>query len=506
MKQSLLMQQVVGFSLVAITSVVTITALALWHVEQVGDNMTMVHREAVVPLHELRKMERAVVMQELLMLRFSAQADSPTLASRGGEVKKLQKQVQDVFAIFVKDWSMSTQEETAQLLKRVGVFEQQSRREQKAIGELKADIPALERAIEALLEVPVVSQRAQDPQRAHRDVAALTDRVRAAVAELALLQQEEIGYAVAESEREVKSVKWQLVLAGGLVIVLAIVFAVYLGKRLTDPIRSAVASIAAAARQQEATAREIATTTAEIGATSTEISATSKELGRTMEEVAAVAEKSADLAGSGQAALVQMGETMRHVGEAATTINAKLGALSEKAANINQVVVTIAKVADQTNLLSLNAAIEAEKAGEYGRGFSVVASEIRRLADQTAEATGDIEQIVREIQSAVSAGVMGMDKFSEEVRRGMQEVQQVAGQLSQIIQQVQAQAGRFEAVNEGMQVQATGAEEISQTLLHLSESAQQTVESLEQLNGAVANLSEVAHGSGGGGRLATARA
>ena len=135
--------------------------------------------------------------------------------------------------------------------------------------------------------------------------------------------------------------------------------------------------------------------------------------------------------------------------EAAGSINAKLAVLNEKAGNINQVVTTITKVADQTNLLSLNAAIEAEKAGEYGRGFLVVATEIRRLADQTAVATYDIEQMVKEMQSAVSAGVMGMDKFSEEVRRGMQEVQQVGGQLSQIIQQVQALAPRFEAVNEG---------------------------------------------------------
>ncbi len=112
-------------------------------------------------------------------------------------------------------------------------------------------------------------------------------------------------------------------------------------------------------------------------------------------------------------------------------VNAKLAILNEKAGNINQVVVTIVKAADQTNLLSLNAAIEAEKAGEYGRGFAVVATEVRRLADQTAVATYDIEQMVREIQSAVSAGVMGMDKFSEEVRRGMAEVRQVGEQLSQ---------------------------------------------------------------------------
>ena len=67
-----------------------------------------------------------------------------------------------------------------------------------------------------------------------------------------------------------------------------------------------------------------------------------------------------------------------------------------------------------------------------------MAAEIRRLADQTAVATYDIEQTVKEIQAAVSAGVMGMDKFSEEVRRGVHDVQEVGGQLSQIIQQVQA--------------------------------------------------------------------
>jgi methyl-accepting chemotaxis protein WspA len=156
-------------------------------------------------------------------------------------------------------------------------------------------------------------------------------------------------------------------------------------------------------------------------------------------------------------------------------------------------VTTITRVADQTNLLSLNAAIEAEKAGEYGRGFAVVATEIRRLADQTAVATYDIEQMVREIQSAVAAGVMGMDKFSEEVRRGMQDVQQVGVQLSQVIQQVQA-APRVESVNEGMQAQASGAEQITQALGQLSEAAQQTVDSLRQSGLAIDELNQVAIG------------
>lgn len=259
-------------------------------------------------------------------------------------------------------------------------------------------------------------------------------------------------------------------------------------------VTTSIQDIAATSKEQQATASEIAATTTEIGATSKEISATSKELVRTMTEVASVAEETAQLAGNSQDALTRMETTMRHITEAAGSINAKLSVLNEKAGNINQVVTTITKVADQTNLLSLNAAIEAEKAGEYGRGFSVVATEIRRLADQTAVATYDIEQIVKEMQSAVSAGVMGMDKFSEEVRRGVSDVQQVSTQVVQIIQQVQALTPRFESVSEGMQSQSTGAQQISEALFQLTESAQQTVESLRLSNQTIDQLRDAASG------------
>jgi len=259
-------------------------------------------------------------------------------------------------------------------------------------------------------------------------------------------------------------------------------------------VNTSITEIAATAKEQQATASEIGATTSEIGATSKEISATSKDLVRTMNEVSEVAEQTGVLAGTGQTGLARMEETMGHVMEAAGSINSKLAVLNVKAANITQVVTTITKVADQTNLLSLNAAIEAEKAGEYGRGFAVVATEIRRLADQTAVATYDIEQMVREIQSAVSAGVMGMDKFSEEVRRGMQEIQQIGGQLSQIIHQVQTLVPRFEAVNEGMRAQATGAGQISEALMQLTEAVQQTVESLRQSSLATEELSSVSNG------------
>jgi len=282
-----------------------------------------------------------------------------------------------------------------------------------------------------------------------------------------------------------------------LALLVSTVLAFFITRSITHLIGKLTASsaaIAATAKQQQATTNEVAATTVEIGATSKEISSTSKELVKTMNEVAQVAEQTTQLAGSGQSGLARMESTMRQIMDASAVISSKLTVVNEKAGNISNVVTTINKVADQTNLLSLNAAIEAEKAGEYGLGFAVVANEIRRLADQTAVATFDIEQMVKEMLSAVAAGVMGMDKFAEEVRKGATDVQQVAAQLAQIIQQVQTLTPRFESVNEGMQSQATGAQQISEALGQLSEAAQQTAQSLRESNQAIGQLTQAAHG------------
>ncbi|WP_269471104.1 methyl-accepting chemotaxis protein [Sulfuriflexus mobilis] len=258
-------------------------------------------------------------------------------------------------------------------------------------------------------------------------------------------------------------------------------------------VTSSATEIAATANQQQATVTEQAASTQQIMATATEISATSQELASTMHEVASIADQTAHAAAEGQTSLASMEATMHQMNIATASITSKLAVLSEKAANINTVVTTITKVADQTNLLSLNAAIEAEKAGEYGLGFSVVATEIRRLADQTAVATWDIEQMVKEMQSAVSAGVMGMDKFSEEVGRGVEDVRQISGQLAHIIDQVQTLTPSFETVNEGMQSQTLGAQQISEGMVQLNQAAQQTVESLRQSSHSIETLKDAAH-------------
>jgi methyl-accepting chemotaxis protein WspA len=253
-------------------------------------------------------------------------------------------------------------------------------------------------------------------------------------------------------------------------------------------VTTSATEIAASAKQQEATGIEQAQTSVEILSTTREISANTTQLLKTMEEATAVADYTTSATADAQNNLKRMDSTMQHMVSATDSINAKLAALSEKASNINSVLITITKVADQTNILSLNAAIEAEKAGEAGRGFSVVATEIRRLADQTSVSTWDIEQMLKEMQSAVSASVMGMDKFSEEIRRSVGEVRQVTDQLSGVMDEVQKLAPRFDAVLQGMQSQAVGAQQISETMMQLNDATQQTVESLKATSEAVHQL------------------
>ncbi|MHB8520989.1 MAG: methyl-accepting chemotaxis protein [Limisphaerales bacterium] len=257
---------------------------------------------------------------------------------------------------------------------------------------------------------------------------------------------------------------------------------------------STATQISSTAKAQETNVSHFGTSTNQIAAAVKEISATGQELVNTMGEVSHKVNETAALADAGRSSLGGMGQTMRQLADATGSISSKLSVISEKAKNINSVVTTITKVADQTNLLSLNAAIEAEKAGEYGLGFSVVAREIRRLADQTAVATLDIDQMVREMQSSVSAGVMEMDKFTDQVRRGVEATGKISEQLGLIIEQVQQLTPRFETVSQGMRSQSEGAQQISEAMVQLTEAARATSASIQEFNKATGELHEAVRG------------
>ena len=252
--------------------------------------------------------------------------------------------------------------------------------------------------------------------------------------------------------------------------------------------------ITASAKQLESTVAEQAAATQQVSASSSEISATSRDLLRTMSGVGEAAGEAAAQAESGQSELSEMEKAMRQLVKSTGSISSRLGVISDRASKISTVVTTINKISDQTALLSLNAAIEAEKAGELGKGFSVVAREISRLADQTAVSTQDIEAVVKEMQSAVSSGVMEMDKFSEEVRRRVEEVNSIATALGRMIEKVQALGPEFETVKQGMNAQTQAAQQINEAMKQLAETANLSKSTLAEFQKATGQLTSAVQG------------
>ncbi len=247
--------------------------------------------------------------------------------------------------------------------------------------------------------------------------------------------------------------------------------------------------IAAAAKEQETTIVQQETATKQIAVTAKEISATANEFANYIHEVTHAAEETSTLAATGKEGLARLKNIMKALVDATTEIAEKLSSLNEKTGVITGVITTITKVADRTNLLSLNAAIEAHKLGAKGGSFGVIATEIRRLADQTAFATLDIEKVVHQMVAAVSTSVEGVAKFSEDIRQGVKQANAISGLLTKIIAQVQQQTASFESVNQGMETQSSGAKQITDSIEELSEAAQQSTASIRQFHTALAHLS-----------------
>ena len=199
-----------------------------------------------------------------------------------------------------------------------------------------------------------------------------------------------------------------------------------------------------------------------------------------MGNISSGADVTAELAGSGQTSLESLEAVMRGLGTATQGISHRLSLITEKANTISGVTTTITRIADQTNLLSLNASIEAEKAGDYGLGFAVLAREIRRLADQTAQATLDIEQMVDEMQDSVTTGVREMDRFTQQVQVSVADTETISDQFNQIIAQIQNLIPAFDVVYEGMRSQSAGAKEIRDSMTVLKESVRISAAALEE--------------------------
>ena len=265
-------------------------------------------------------------------------------------------------------------------------------------------------------------------------------------------------------------------------------------KRSSYELGATARQLSAASRQQETAISSLGASTSEAAVASREIAVTGRELLGTMNEVAAVAAETEQVADAGRENLAGVEETMAHLEQTTTDFSQRLAVIRQRAEDINMVITTITKVADQTNLLSINAAIEAEKAGDYGQGFIVVAREIRRLADQTAVATLDIERLVEQMQEAVNAGVDEMGRFAAEVKTGVDRVAGISGQFADVIDKVQGLSHRFDSVKQGMQAQASGAQQITDALVTLNDGSRAAADALREFKDASQHMVQAVEG------------
>ncbi|MEW5734127.1 MAG: methyl-accepting chemotaxis protein [Thermodesulfobacteriota bacterium] len=257
-------------------------------------------------------------------------------------------------------------------------------------------------------------------------------------------------------------------------------------------VATAASEIAASSRQIEKSVSGQAVSASEVLAESREIKSRSEEITREMGNLAADADGTAQMAGAGEQGIASMSRTMTELKEETGEIAERLSDISEKAKSINALTNAIAAVAQETNLLSLNAAIEAEKAGELGRGFSVVALEIRKLADRTSVAVVNIERMVSEVHASVRSGVTGMDRFVQSVDRAIRSMAEIGGSFSRVLENVRDFAPRFSQANAMVAAQSNGAQEISHAMEDLSETARQTESSVSEFNRAVGLLRDTA--------------
>ena len=259
-----------------------------------------------------------------------------------------------------------------------------------------------------------------------------------------------------------------------------------------NEIGQAASSVLAAVSQHASTANQQSAAIAEIATTVSEVRMTAEQSASKAVEVAALAQGSAQAGDDGLAAVRSIVDGMGEIRAMLDRLAASISDLSEQAAQINEIIATVSDLADQSNLLALNASIEAAKAGEQGRGFAVVAAEVRNLADQSKEATAAVRTILGEIQRATNAVVLATEAGarSAEERSGQAEhAGEVIAELTGVVHQA-AQAVHVMAVS--AHEQSVGMDQIAVAMNEIRDSSTSYAEGSSALQRSASDLDTVA--------------
>jgi PAS domain S-box-containing protein len=257
-------------------------------------------------------------------------------------------------------------------------------------------------------------------------------------------------------------------------------------------VASAAAEILAGTSEQASGAQEQAAAVSETVTTVDEVAQTSNQAAQRAKAVAESSQRTVDVSRTGRKAVEDAVAVMGTVKEQVESLAEHILGLAEQAQQIGEIIATVSEIAEQSNLLSLNAAIEAARAGDHGKGFSVVASEIKALADQSKKATGQVRQILGDIQKATNAAVMAAEEGTKSVSGAIRIVNQSGDTIRSLADTIgdSAQAASQIAASAGQQ--AAGMTQIHQAMRNISHATTQSLAAVRQSERAAQDLSGLA--------------
>jgi len=260
----------------------------------------------------------------------------------------------------------------------------------------------------------------------------------------------------------------------------------------TDNISRANSNISAATAEQAATVTEQAASVTETATTVEEVRQTAKQSVERAQLVSEMASNTLKLAGNGLEAakrtedgILGLKDQVRHIAE--TILN-----LSEQTLQIGEIIASVNDIANQSNLLALNAAMEAARAGEAGRGFAVVAGEVRNLAEQSRQATAQVSGILGEIQKAANTAVMVTEKGTKSAEAGVELAQTTGDSIRVIREHTQQVVAASEQIATSARQQLVGMDQITRAMENINQGATHTQKGMQQVDQAAQSLDDLA--------------